>query len=121
MTSDLKKRRSNLQRIEAIFEFINRQDEAFAKSMFKEIGLNPIAAENWLNLIQFIQNQPKIRITKIRHITYIEKIEQKYHTMMMKRTMDESLSYEERWQSVGDYFGALYARERLGTGRIKKK
>lgn len=118
MSPNSKNRRSIFERVKAIFRFINAQEEAFAKSRFKEVGFNPMAAEKWLNLIQFIQSQPKIRVVKTKHNTIIEKIELNYHTMMMKRIMDENLSYEERWQSVGDYFRALYTQERAGIGRI---
>ena len=121
MPSNSKNRRSIYERAEAIFDFIDAQDGAFPKSKLKKIGLNPNAAEKWLDLIQFIQRKPKIRVLKTNHNTIIEKIEQNFNTIMMKRILDENLSYEERLQSVQDYFKVLYARERMGLGRIRKE
>jgi hypothetical protein len=121
MVSISKNRRSIKERVEAIFDFISAQGEAFAKSNFKKIGLNPAAAEKWLNIIVYIQNQPKIRVLKTGHNTIIEKIEGKYHTVLMKRITNEKLSFEERLKSLTDYLGALYAREQIGIERLKKR
>jgi hypothetical protein len=46
MSSDSKTQRRTLsERVEAIFEFIDKQKGIFPKSRLKEIGLNPLAAE----------------------------------------------------------------------------
>ena len=71
-------RRTLQERIEAIFQFIDNENEIFPKSRLKEIGLNPRTAEKWLKLIEYIQNQPKIRLIQTGHNTLIEKVEVKY-------------------------------------------
>jgi len=114
MSSDTKKqRRTLLERVEAIFEFIEKQKGNFPKSRLKEIGLNPRAAEKWLKLIDFIQTQPKIRLIQTEHNTIIEKVEGKYQTLMRKMIIDESIPFEQRLQHVTDYLKSLYSRERV--------
>ena len=46
-------RRTLLERVEAIFKFIDSQKNVFPKSRLKEIGINPKAAEKWLILIDY--------------------------------------------------------------------
>ena len=114
MSSDKKKqRRTLLERVEAIFEFIEKQKGNFPKSRLKEIGLNPRAAEKWLKLIDFIQTQPKIRLIQTEHNTVIEKVEGKYQALMRKMIIDESIPFEQRLQHVTDYLKSLYSRERV--------
>jgi hypothetical protein len=78
-------------------------------------------AENWLKLIEFIQNQPKIRLVQTGHNTLIEKVEGKYQTLMRNQFLDESIPFEQRLQSITDYLKSLYTRERTDMGRIQKK
>ena len=113
MTIELKQRRTLQERVEAIFNFIESQKGVFPKSRLKEIGLNPQTAEKWLKLIDFIQNQPKIRIIQTEHNTFIEKVEGKYQALMRRMILDESLSFEQRLQHVTDYLKSLYIRERV--------
>ncbi len=114
MSSDKKKqRRTLLERVEAIFEFIEKQKGNFPKSRLKEIGLNPRAAEKWLKLIDFIQTQPRIRLIQTEHNTLIEKVEGKYQALMRKMIIDESIPFEQRLQHVTDYLKSLYSRERV--------
>ncbi len=113
MSSNSKQRRTLLERVEAIFKFIDTQKNVFPKSRLKEIGLNPRAAEKWLKLIDFIQNQPKIRLIQSEHNTLIEKVEGKYQALMRKMIMDETLPFEQRLQHVTDYLKSLYTREGL--------
>jgi len=114
MSSDSKKqRRTLLERVEAIFKFIDSQKNVFPKSRLKEIGINPKAAEKWLKLIDYIQTQPKIRIIQTEHNTLIEKVEGKYQALMRRMILDDTLSFEQRLQHVTDYLKSLYSRERL--------
>ena len=108
-----KQRRTLQERVDAIFKFIDSQKGAFPKSRLKEIGLNPRTAEKWLKLIDFIQNQPKIRLIQTEHNTLIEKVEGKYQALMRKMIVDETLPFEQRLQHVTDYLKSLYARERI--------
>jgi len=113
MVDEKPKRRTIQERVEAIFEFIEAQKNVFPKSRLKKIGINPNAAEKWLKLIDYIQNQPKIRLIQAEHNTLIEKVEGKYQALMRRMVLDESLSFEQRLQHITDYLKSLYARERL--------
>ena len=110
-------RRTLVERIEAIFQFIDLQNEVFPKSRLKEIGINPKTAEKWLKLIEYIQNQPKIRLIQTSHNTLIEKVEGKYQALMRKMIIDETVPFEERLQYVTDYLKSLYNRERSYSRR----
>ena len=113
MTTNSNQRRTLQERVEAIFMFIDSQNNVFPKSRLKEIGLNPSTAEKWLKLINFIQNQPKIRLIQSEHNTLIEKVEGKYQALMRKMVVDETIPFEQRLQGVTDYLKSLYSRERL--------
>jgi hypothetical protein len=113
MKPDSIQRRTLQERVEAIFKFIDSQNDVFPKSRLKEIGLNPSTAEKWLKLINFIQNQPKIRLIQSEHNTLIEKVEGKYQALMRKMVVDETIPFEQRLQGVTDYLKSLYSRERL--------
>ncbi len=115
-----KKRRTLAERAESIFSFIDAQPEPFPKSKFQRIGLNPTTAENWVRLIEYIQSQPRIKVTKMGSSTYIEMIENRYLSMLRKRILDSSLSLKEREQTIDDYISALVTLERAELGRIKK-
>ena len=115
-----KKSRTLQQRAEQIFKYIDRQPEPFPKSEFKDIGLNPKTAESWIQLIAYIQSQPVIRVTKIRSQTYIERLENKYLSMMRKRILDSNLSLKERTDAMNDYINALLTLEKIDDMRIKK-
>ncbi len=107
------KRRTIQERVEDIFKFINSHDKPFPKSRLKDIGLNPSSAETWLKLIDYIQKQPKIRLIQTEHNTFIEKVEGKYQALMRKMIYDETLSFEQRLQSITDYLKSQYTRERI--------
>lgn len=117
-----KKRRSRTlaERAESIFRFIDAQPEPFPKSELQRIGLNPTTAESWVHLIEFIQSQPRIKVTKMGSSTYIERLENKYLSMLRKRILDSSLSLKERTHTMDDYINALLTLERIEDGRIKK-
>ncbi|NVM19160.1 MAG: hypothetical protein HWN80_15710 [Candidatus Lokiarchaeota archaeon] len=113
MTSEKPTRRTLQERVEAIFKFIDTQKNVFPKSRLKDIGINPKAAEKWLKIIDYIQNQPKIRLIQTEHNTFIEKVEGKYQALMRKMVLDDTLSFEQRLQHVTDYLKSLYSRERV--------
>jgi DNA-binding MurR/RpiR family transcriptional regulator len=115
-----KRRRTMAERARSIFRYIESQPEAFPKSQLQDIGLNPTTADSWLRLIEYIQNQPRIRVTRIRSSTYIEKLENRYLSMLRKRIFDSDLSLKEREQTMNDYVGALISLERIEMGRIRK-
>ena len=115
------KRRSMIERVEEIFNYIDQQYEVFPKSRLKEIGINPASAENWLKSIEFIQNQPRIRLIETENNLLVEKIEGKYQAMIRKVAIDETISYENRILLLSNYLPSLITRERLELERVKKE
>jgi hypothetical protein len=113
MSSKSTKRRSLQERVEAIFNFINSQKPVFPKSRFVEIGLNPVTAGKWIKLIDYIQNQPKIRVIQTEHNTLIEKVEGRYQALLRKMIIDENIPFEQRFQHITDYLKSLYFVERM--------
>ena len=71
-------------------------------------------------MIEYIQSQPRIRVTKMRSQTYIERLENKYLTMMRKRILDSNLSLKERTAAMNDYINVLLTLEKIDDIRIKK-
>jgi len=118
VTDNPSQRRTLQERIEAIFHFIDGQNEIFPKSRLKNIGLNPKTAEKWLKLIEYIQNQPRIRLIQTGHNTLIEKVEGKYQALMRKMIVDETVPFDQRLQYVTDYLKSLYTRELMYKKRI---
>jgi len=112
--------RTLLQRVKEIFEIINREDEPFPKSKLIEAKLNPEAAEKWLDLIAYIQNQPRIRIIKTKHNTVVEKIEGKYSVMSLKSFLNEDLPIEARWRSLEGYASSIITKQRLSKSDNNK-
>lgn len=112
-------RRSLLERAEQIFKFIEKQNKAFPKSRLKEIGLNPNSAENWLTMIEYIQNQPRIRLVSAEKNTLVEKVEGKYQAMIRRVVIDETLPFAEREILLRNYLPSLYTREKLEIERKK--
>ena len=121
MSKKLKKprRRTLTQRAKSIFKFIDSQPEPFPKSDFQKIGLNPTTAETWVRLIEYIQSQPMIKITKMGSSTYIERLENRYLSMLRKRVLDSSLSLKERTQTMDDYINALLTLEKIEDMRLR--
>lgn len=115
------KRRNMLERVEEIFNFIENQYEVFPKSRLKEIGINPSSAENWLTLIQYIQNQPRIRLISSKNNLLIEKVEGKYQAMIRKVIADETIPYEQRSLLISNYLPSLYTREKLQLDRQRNE
>jgi len=112
MSTELNRKRSHQERIEAIFAFIEKQAKTFPKSQFKEIGLNPRTAEMWLKLIEYIQNQPRIRLIQTDHNLFVEKVEGKYQALMRNLSVDDTVPFEQRLQFLTDYLKSLYTREK---------
>jgi predicted Ser/Thr protein kinase len=112
--------RTLVERVETIFKFIDAQPGPFPKSEFRRIRLNPKAAESWVRLIEYIQSQPMIKVTRMGTSTYIEKIENRYLSMMRKRILNPKLSLKERNDAMRDYINALQTLEIIEDGRIKK-
>jgi hypothetical protein len=112
MPSDKMQKRTNQERIESIFDFIEKQPDVFPKSNFKAIGLNPRTAEMWLKIIEYIQSQPRIRLIQTDHNLLVEKVEGKYQALMRRMSLDEAIPFEQRLQHLTDYLKSLYIREK---------
>lgn len=112
MSNNTKRYRTHQERIKAIFTFMEGQPDVFPKSRLKEIGLNPRTAEVWLKLIEFIQNQPRIRLIQSDHNLLVEKVEGKYQALMRKMSLNEKAPFEQRQQFLTDYLKTLYIREK---------
>ena len=106
-------RRTLFERAEKIFEIINDEDQPFPKSYLYKAGLNSITAEKWLELITFIQSQPRIRLVKTNKTAIIEKLEKKFSQMSLKFFLDDSQPLEKRLQSLGAYADSIIVSERL--------
>ncbi len=119
-TRRFRRTRTLTERARSIFRFIELQEEPFPKSELQRIGFNPTTAESWIRLIEFIQSQPRIKVTKMGSSIYVEKLENKYLSMLRKRVLDSSLSLRERTQTMDDYVNALLTLEKIEMGRIKK-
>jgi hypothetical protein len=115
-----RKGRTLTERAKSIFKYIEAQPEPFPKSQLRDIGLNPTTAEKWLRLIEFIQSQPRIKVVRMGSSTFIEKLENRYLSMLRKRILDSSLSLKERSRTMDDYIKALVTLELIEEGRIKK-
>ena len=106
-------RRTLLQRAEKIFDIINYEENAFPKSRLKKAGLNPDTAGKWLELIVFIQSQPRIRLIKTRRNTLVEKLEKKFSQMSLKYFFDETQPLEMRLKSLGAYADSIIVQQRI--------
>lgn len=121
MEKKSKARRSLQERAEDIFQLINLQDKIFPKSRLKEIGLSAASAENWIKLIEFIQNQPKIRVIESENNVLIEQVEGNYQALIRRRILDESIPFDQRIQSSADYLKSQYHREKTQGFMVPSK
>jgi len=106
-------RRTLIERADAIFQLIEKEDDPFPKSKLQDIGFNPSTAEKWLDLITFIQRKPRIRIIKTGSSTIIERTETGYQVMSREIFMDTKRSYKDRFHALQSYLSALITSERI--------
>lgn len=106
-------RRTLLQRAKDIFKLIDNEEDSFPKSNLKYAGLNPDTAEKWLELIVFIQSQPRIRLIKTSRNTVVEKLEKKFSQMSLSYFLDETQSLKTRLQSLRDYADSIIFQQRI--------
>ena len=105
--------RTLLQRAKKIFDIINYEENNFPKSRLTEASLNPDTAGKWLELIVFIQSQPRIRLIKTTRFTVVEKLEGKFSQMSMRYFLDESKPIDKRLRSLGAYAESIIVQQRL--------
>jgi len=106
-------RRTLIQRAKDIFNSINNEEDSFPKSNLKNVGINPDTAEKWLELIVFIQSQPRIRLIKTSRNTVVEKLERKFSQMSLKYFLDETQPLETRLESLRDYADSIIFQQRI--------
>ncbi len=110
--------RSLLERAKRIFDLINDENTSFPKSYLYKAGLNSITAEKWLDLIVFIQSQPRIRLVKTtknkkQKTIVVEKLEKKFSQMSLKFFLDENQPIEKRLKSLEAYAESVFVHQRL--------
>ncbi|MHA2227400.1 MAG: hypothetical protein ACXAC8_19440 [Candidatus Hodarchaeales archaeon] len=105
--------RSLLQRAKLIFDIIHDEEKSFPKSNLYKVGFNSITAEKWLDLIFFIQSQPRIRLIKTTRTTIIEKLEKKFSQMSLQFFLDENQPIDKRLRSLEAYASSVLVQERL--------
>lgn len=108
-----KKGRSMFERAKEIFGIINEETNIFPKSRLKTANLDSHTIDNWLELIVFIQNQPRVKVRKVASYTFVERIETKYSQLNMKRFLDDSLPFNSRLESLTDYMRSIIHQELL--------
>ncbi|NWF95034.1 MAG: hypothetical protein HXY34_02730 [Candidatus Thorarchaeota archaeon] len=59
-------------------------------------------------------------MTQIGSLTFIERFENKYLSMLRKRVLCPGLSVRDRTQAMDDYINALILLERIEDGGLKK-
>ncbi|MHA1966901.1 MAG: hypothetical protein ACW964_03775 [Candidatus Hodarchaeales archaeon] len=118
-TRKKKIKRTLKQRAEEIFRLINNNSEPIAKSRFKDIGLSSTAADNWLDLIIYIQNQNRIHLFKAGSYTFVDKqvfidrvSSSKYLQLCWNNFLNSEVSHEKRLGYLNDFAKAYLFLER---------
>lgn len=65
-------RKSLLERAHSIFNYLKTRNEFVYKTELKVVGLDANSSENWVQLIQFIQSQPKLLVKRAGKYTTIK-------------------------------------------------
>lgn len=102
------------QRAKEIFSLINRNSEPIAKSRFKDIGLSSTAADNWLDLIIYIQTQNRLQLFKAGNYTFVDKqvfvdkiSSNKYLQLCWNNFLNPKIHSKKRLDYLND-FGKAY-------------
>ncbi len=107
------------QRAEEIFRLINKSSDPIAKSRFKDIGLSSTSANNWLDLIIFIQTQNRIQLFKTGNYTFVDKqvfidkiSSSKYLQLCWNKFLNPKEPHEKRLDYLNDFGNAFLFLER---------
>ncbi|RMG42298.1 MAG: hypothetical protein D6732_01260 [Methanobacteriota archaeon] len=112
-------RRTLLERCKAIFCFIENNvssiipEQRIPKSDFQKVGISPKEIEQWLSLIEYIQNQPRIRVMKEGKRTWVELLENRHMVMMRKRAFNSMIPIDKRIGSLVSYIMILANLEKI--------
>ena len=119
-------KRTLKQRAEEIFRFINNSSEPIAKSRFKDIGLSTTSADNWLDLIIYIQNQNRLRLFKAGNYTFVDKqvfidriSSSKYLQLCWNNFLNPEEPYEKRLGYLNDFGNAYLFLERAKLDQVE--
>ena len=119
-------KRTLKQRAEEIFRFINNSSEPIAKSRFKDIGLSTTSADNWLDLIIYIQNQNRLRLFKAGNYTFVDKqvfidriSSSKYLQLCWNNFLNPEEPYEKRLGYLNDFGNAYLFLERAKLNQVE--
>ena len=112
------KRRSLLERVNAIFRFIDvhihwADQTQISKSEFQKIGFSPRDMDQWIELITTIQSSPRITLVQKGKRKYIDQHDNKFTLYMKRIFLNPSKDYEERKSALLLYFHALIALEKM--------
>ena len=107
------KGRSLIERARKIFTIIEYEDYFLPKTRLKEADISNDAINKWLELIVFIQSQPRIKVKKFHRNTMIEKIESKASVQFLKSFFDDTASFEVRWNSIQTYAESVMTQQKL--------
>ncbi|MFX1534303.1 MAG: hypothetical protein ACFFDI_08790 [Promethearchaeota archaeon] len=66
-----RKTKTLLERAESIFKLLEKEGKFIFKSDFEKIGIGVHSIENWIKLIQYIQNKPTLKVKKMARYTMI--------------------------------------------------
>ena len=112
-------KRTLKQRAEEIFRLINNNSEPIAKSRFKDIGLSSTAADNWLDLIIYIQTQNRLQLFKTGNYTFVDKqvfidriSSSKYLQLCWNNFLNTKEPHEKRLGYLNDFGNAYLFLER---------
>lgn len=108
-----RKTRTLKERVEEIFDYIEKHNQPFPKTKLKELGLGSKSVDNWLDLILFIQQQPQIQLVKVGNYTLVQKLfTDKYLKMCWKNFLDKKKPYEKRLKYLEDFGRVYFLREK---------
>ena len=107
-----KRSRSLLQRAQAIFSLIKSRSQPYidgylTKSDFQEVGISPKDTGQWFELIQFIQNMPRVEVGKKGKTTIVRSVDNNFMLHLRNRMYNTGLSYEEREAAAAMYIKIL--------------
>ncbi|MCE7734671.1 MAG: hypothetical protein GPJ54_07335 [Candidatus Heimdallarchaeota archaeon] len=113
----VKKKRSLIERANAIFKYIEQNSDfnssPIAKSEFQKVGISPRDMDRWIELILMIQSNPRLTLVKKGKRTYLDLKDNKFTMHMRKIFQNQQKNYEERESALLLYFKAMLTLERI--------
>ena len=82
-------RKNLLERVKGIFLLLENSDDYVHKTNFREVGLDSQSAEQWIKIIEFIQDQPKVLVQRLGNYTAV-KLTKGQNDKTEKKTGDDN-------------------------------